>query len=175
VARAKMHVSLNVRNIEATVRFYEAFFGVPTHKRKPNYANFDLEMPPLKLALQEISDLVTSSPTALEAPPVQTRGALSHLGILMETKAEVDAVRERLIASGLATFDEGDTVCCYARQDKIWAHDPDGNGWEVYTLLDDQQEEKSAAPYNNDAACCCEETPVTSGLLLLSLRKPLIC
>jgi hypothetical protein len=90
----------------------------------------------------------------------------------MNTKQEVDAVRERLIASGLATFDEGDTVCCYARQDKIWAHDPDGNGWEVYTLLDDQQEKPTAQSLGEGAACC-EETPVNSGLLSLSLKRPL--
>ena len=30
-------------------------------------------------------------------------------------------------------------VTCYAKQDKIWAHDPDGNEWEVYVLTDDLQ------------------------------------
>ncbi|MES2463938.1 MAG: ArsI/CadI family heavy metal resistance metalloenzyme [Armatimonadota bacterium] len=167
-----MHVSLNVRDIEAAVRFYEAFFGVPVHKCKRDYANFDLTVPPLKLALQEVPNLETHAPAAEDAPPVQNVAALSHLGILLETKAEVDAVRERLIASGLATFDEGDTVCCYARQDKIWAHDPDGNGWEVYTLLDDQQEE-STNRASEEPVTCCAETPVNSGLLSLSLKRPL--
>ena len=167
MSHAKMHVSLNVRSVEASVRFYEAFFGVPVHKRRADYANFDLTTPPLKLALQEMPDLEAGPSTAGDAPPIHSTGALSHLGILLETKAEVDAVRERLIASGLATFDEGDTVCCYARQDKVWAHDPDGNGWEVYTLLDDQQEEAAEILSPSDAACCCEEAPTSSGLLTL--------
>ena len=47
------------------------------------------------------------------------------------------AARDRLKAAGLASFDEGDTTCCYARQNKVWATDPDGNKWEVYVLLDD--------------------------------------
>jgi hypothetical protein len=35
------------------------------------------------------------------------------------------ATRLRLTEAGLATFDEMDTECCYARQDKIWVKDPD--------------------------------------------------
>jgi catechol 2,3-dioxygenase-like lactoylglutathione lyase family enzyme len=118
-----MHVSLRVRDIDAAVRFYEAFFGAPPHKRRPGYANFDLASPPLKLALTE------------EA--YEKGGTLSHLGIQVSTEAEVSAVRDRLKECGLATFDEGDTVCCWARQDKVWATDPDGNEWEVYVLLDE--------------------------------------
>ncbi len=151
----KAHVSLNVTDIERSVAFYEGFFGVPAHKRRPGYANFDLANPPLKLALQE-------SAFAGGA------GALSHLGIQVGTAAEVQAARERLIASGLASFDEGDTVCCYARQDKIWAHDPDNNGWEVYTLLDelgDEEDDHFAAGgvASNAAACCAASAQAQAG------------
>jgi catechol 2,3-dioxygenase-like lactoylglutathione lyase family enzyme len=168
----KMHVSLNVRNLEASVRFYEVFFGVPAHKRRTDYANFDLAVPPLKLALQEIPGLEAGMPVAEDAPPVRNAGALSHMGIVLETKREVDAVRERLVTSGLATFDEGDTVCCYARQDKIWAHDPDGNGWEIYTVLDDHQEEPADKTLM-EAVACCEGTSADTGPISLSLRRPL--
>src|SRR5579871_3049718 len=126
--QTKMHISLNVSNIERSVAFYEAFFGVPAHKRRPGYANFDLSAPPLKLAMQD--------------HPIQAgAGALSHLGFQVATAEQVWATRDRLIAAGLATFDEKDTTCCYALQDKVWAHDPDGNGWEVYVLLDDMLDE----------------------------------
>ena len=27
-------------------------------------------------------------------------------------------------------------MCCYARQDKVWVHDPDGVAWEYYTVLE---------------------------------------
>lgn len=149
--RAKMHVSLNVRDVEKSVTFYEAFFGDPAHKRRPGYANFDLDRPPLKLALQE-------------AAGVAGPGALSHLGIQYGTPEEVQAIRERLIASGLASFDEGDTVCCYARQDKVWAHDPDGNEWEVYVLLDemeDAEDEQFAAGGRGREDCPeCETEPL---------------
>src|SRR5262249_934289 len=104
--------------------FYEAFFGVPPHKVRPGYANFDLDEPPLKFALNQ--------------HPAQTGiGVLSHLGFQVPSAAHVEAAKARLKAAGLATFDETDTTCCSARQDKIWGHDPDGNAWEIYVLPDD--------------------------------------
>ena len=113
------------------MEFYEAFFGVPAHKRRPGYANFDLQEPPLKLALQQ-------------GRGAAGQGALNHLGIEVATRGQVEAARRRLKEAGLATFDEGDTDCCYARQDKLWATDPDGNRWEVYVLLDDMLDEEEA-------------------------------
>ncbi|GAB4460279.1 MAG: ArsI/CadI family heavy metal resistance metalloenzyme [Armatimonadaceae bacterium] len=124
----KTHISLHVRDVEHSVAFYEAFFGVSAHKRRPGYANFDLAEPPLKLALQQADH---------DTPRL---GSLSHLGIELETAEEVQRFRERLTASGMVAFDEGDTVCCYARQDKVWVTDPDGNSWEVYVLLDEMND-----------------------------------
>ena len=126
---SKTHISLHVADMERSVKFYESFFGVPAHKRRPGYANFDLQNPPLKLALEE------------DPARAVVAGRLSHLGIQVATTEEVDATRARLGISGVVMFDEGDTVCCYARQDKVWATDPDGNGWEVYVLLDDMNDE----------------------------------
>lgn len=130
----KVHISLNVSDLERSVAFYEAFFGVPAHKRRPGYANFDLHEPPLKFAIQE----------QLAQPGA---GSLSHLGFQVATAEQVQAARDRLIAAGLATFDERDATCCYALQDKVWAHDPDGNAWEVYVLLDDMADEEGAGDH----------------------------
>lgn len=120
----KMHLSLNVTNLQRSVVFYEVFFGVPPHKERPGYANFDLSEPPLKFALNE----------GLSQPGT---GPLNHLGFQVGSAADVDQAKERLQRAGLATFDETDTTCCYAKQDKIWVHDPDGNEWEVYVVTDD--------------------------------------
>ena len=126
----KVHLSLNVSNLNRSLAFYEAFFGVPPHKVRPGYANFDLAEPPLKFALNEHPH----PPSAGTRPGI---GTLSHLGFQVPSAAHVNAAKERLQAAGLATFDETDTTCCYARQDKVWAHDPDGNAWEIYVLTDD--------------------------------------
>ena len=123
----KMHLSLRVADLEKSVEFYRAFFGVAPHKTRPDYANFDLQNPPLKFALTQ----------TLTQTPHQSGGALDHLGFQVESLAELDSFVTRLKSAGLATFDEADATCCYAKQDKVWAHDPDGNEWEIYLLTDD--------------------------------------
>jgi catechol 2,3-dioxygenase-like lactoylglutathione lyase family enzyme len=135
----RVHLSLNVRDLEASVAFYQALLGSAPHKRRPGYANFAPEGVALKLALNELP------------PAAGGRTPLNHLGFQVETAAEVNAARERFTQAGLAMFDEGDTVCCFARQDKVWVHDPDGNAWEIYVLTDDMlaehdQNAESGAP-----------------------------
>jgi len=49
---------------------------------------------------------------------------------------EVTQAGTRLDAEGLDTEPAPGAVCCYARQDKVWAHDPDGVAWEYYTVLE---------------------------------------
>ena len=132
------HLSLDVPDLDAAVSFYRELFGLEPAKRKPGYAKFELADPPVALALQEAASR-----------------RLSHLGIRVGSTSEVEAASKRLAAGGLVTFDERDTVCCYARQDKVWVTDPAGNPWEVYTLLEDVEEE--GEPALAQAAACCAE------------------
>lgn len=132
------HLSLDVPDLDGAVRFYRELFGIEPAKRKPGYAKFELADPAVALALQE-------------AP----RAGLSHLGIRVPSTEEVEAASARLKEKGLATFDERDTSCCYARQDKVWVSDPAGVSWEVYTLLEDVEDEESAACCAEGAAACC--------------------
>lgn len=153
----KIHLSLNVTDLAKSIRFYEAFLGAPPHKQRPGYANFDVEEPPLKLALNEY--------------PVESGGgALNHLGLMVSSVEEVDAAKERLKAAGLATFDETDTTCCYARQDKVWAHDPDGNAWEIYVLTDDLMDDEDHDHAGNPLV---EGIPIT--FTALSVPSPSVC
>ena len=78
-------------------------------------------------------------------------GALSHLGIQVESTADVLTTRERWIEAGLLTRDEMQTNCCYALQDKTWVADPDGNQWEVFVVLQDNLPTSSA--------CCSTDVP----------------
>jgi len=130
------HLSLDVPDLDAAVDFYRELFGAEPAKRKPGYAKFELADPPVALALQE-------GPRAL-----------SHLGIRVGTTEEVESASARLEASWLATFDERDTVCCYARQDKVWVTDPAGNAWEVYTLLEDVDVEGEHEHAAASSSCC---------------------
>ncbi|MBA3726378.1 MAG: VOC family protein [Armatimonadetes bacterium] len=139
---AKTHLSLNVKDVTRSTEWYEAFFGVPAHQRRPGYANFDLESPPLKLALQEHD--------------AGAGGPLNHLGILVDSKEQVDAAKSRLETAGLVTSSEENVTCCYAKQDKIWIRDPDGTPWEVYTLLNEVDDEDDSHEGVEVSSCCTE-------------------
>src|SRR3954453_15670452 len=154
----KMHLSINVSNLERSLAFYEAFFGAPPHKARPGYANFDLDEPPLKFAMNQ--------------HPVQPGvGALSHLGFQVPSAAQVEAAKERLKAAGLATFDETDTTCCYARQDKVWAHDPDGNAWEIYAITDDLEDDHD---YDHAGKPLGAAAPLVSVALSVPCARPTV-
>ena len=136
-------------DLEASVAFYSAMFGVEPHKRRPGYANFAITEPPLKLVLIETSEATRGTGTA---------GALNHLGVEVASTDDVAAARERFTAAGLAAFDENDTTCCYALQDKVWVHDPAGAPWEVYTVKDENPADARPATASleilGDGACC---------------------
>ncbi len=117
----KTHVSLNVTDIKKSVDFYQAMFGISPVKCKSDYAKFDVVNPPLNLTLQL-------------NPNFKTGGTLSHLGIQVETTDEVKAAIERFREAGLDLFEEVNTNCCYALQDKVWVKDPDNNSWEVFVV-----------------------------------------
>lgn len=124
---SRVQLALNVSDVDAAVDFYRLLFGVEPAKRRPGYANFSVADPPLKLVL-------------IEADGARGRGvksALNHLGIEVGEPGEVGQANERLVQAGLETALEENTTCCYALQDKVWTHDPDGAPWEVYTVLAD--------------------------------------
>ena len=118
----RIHISLNVSDLEASVAFYERLFDAPVTKRRPDYANFRLDTPPVHLALQP-----TREPAARAA-----NGAHSHFGIELPDSDTFKAWRSRLRESGADFVDEQGATCCYATADKAWVTDPDGNPWEVW-------------------------------------------
>jgi catechol 2,3-dioxygenase-like lactoylglutathione lyase family enzyme len=140
---SRVQLALNVADIDAAVEFYSSFFGTEPAKRRPGYANFAIDEPPLKLVLIEHP----------EGRGTGVGGALNHLGIEVPSTEEVTAATRRLAAQGLATDVENETTCCYAVQDKVWVNDPDGAPWEVYTVLADAPLE-SEVGCSTDSRCC---------------------
>lgn len=165
---SRVQLALNVSDLEASVRFYSHLFGVAPHKRRPGYANFAIAEPPLKLVLIEVAQESRGSGTA---------GALNHLGVEVDDVTIVEAQAQRLRESGLAAFDEKDTTCCYALQDKVWVHDPAGAPWEIYTVKDDDPtnprdgHDQSVNLLSGDDACCTSE----SGFADASQRDQAAC
>ncbi|RFF29007.1 MULTISPECIES: ArsI/CadI family heavy metal resistance metalloenzyme [unclassified Wenzhouxiangella] len=116
----KTHISLDVRNLDAALAFYRNFLQAEPAKVRPGYANFELDNPPLKLALNQANE-----------------GSVSHLGVQVADREAVFQSIERLQAAGLETLVETDTDCCHAVQDKVWIADPDGHRWEVFVVKGD--------------------------------------
>ena len=137
VTALKVHLAINVKNVERSLDFYKKMFGIEPSKVRQGYAKFDVNNPPLNFTLNEV--------------PFAERGALSHMGMQVGSIDDVLAVRERWFAEGLVTRDEMNTDCCHAVQDKTWVRDPDGNEWEVFVVKQDNLPEKAA---ESAEACC---------------------
>jgi catechol 2,3-dioxygenase-like lactoylglutathione lyase family enzyme len=119
----KFHVSLNVSSLAASVRFYQAVFGVPPVKFYENYVKFEIDVPPLILSLK---------PHA-----AKTGGPINHLGLRVTTTEELAAIQKRLAEAGFKGARQDDVKCCYAHQTKLWIADPDETLWEIYVLHSD--------------------------------------
>jgi len=143
---SRVQLALNVADLDAAVAFYSKLFGTTPAKQRPGYANFAIAEPPLKLVLIEGHG---------------EGGTLNHLGVEVESTAQVAATEQRLAHEGLATATEDEVACCYALQDKVWVDAPDGEPWEIYTVLADVEmapgELRTVAP--NDDAMCCSSAP----------------
>ena len=134
---SRVQLAINVADLDAAIAFYTKLLQMGPSKRRPGYANFAVDSPPLKLVLIEG-----------EGDP----GSLNHLGIEVDSSCEVSTTASRFHATGLDTLVEDQVPCCYAVQDKVWVTDPDGARWEVYTVLGDsdvgtvgRQEQAAAA------------------------------
>jgi catechol 2,3-dioxygenase-like lactoylglutathione lyase family enzyme len=133
---SRVQLALRVADLEGSVAFYSRLFGAEPAKRRPGYANFAIAEPPLKLVLIEGQ---AGEPTRMD-----------HLGVEVEDTGQVTAATERLKAAGLATFEEADTSCCYALQDKVWVTGPGAEPWEVYVVKGDAD----VLEKREDSACC---------------------
>jgi len=139
---SRVQLALNVSNLEQAIGFYSKLFGVGPAKVREGYANFAIAEPPLKLVLIEGDG----------AP-----GTMNHLGVEVESTDAVTQATQRLSNEGLETKVEEETTCCFAVQDKVWVNGPDGEPWEVYTVLSDANVMKLIPVIGSDSgSVCCQ-------------------
>jgi catechol 2,3-dioxygenase-like lactoylglutathione lyase family enzyme len=137
---SRVQLALNVNDLDESIAFYSRLFNTQPAKVRAGYANFAVTEPPLKLVL-------------LENPG--HGGSINHLGVEVESTDKVDSEQNRLADVGLATVEQRGTTCCYAKQDKFWVQGtPDGEQWEVYTVLADSA--TFACGPSDDGACATE-------------------
>lgn len=131
----KTHLNLATANLNKSVAFYRTLLNSEPAKHLGDYALFITDDPGLELALD------------LNPEVKPSHGA--HFGVVVDSAAAVDAAIARLQSAGLGTLVEREETCCYANQTKVWATDPDGRRWEVYTVHEETEERD-----NDDTTCC---------------------
>lgn len=140
----RFHVHIAVQNLDESVRFYSAFFGMPPAVLKPDYAKWMMEDPRINFAISQRG----------------VSAGIDHLGIQVDSALELAALREQVGSAEISAFDQKDAACCYARSDKYWTNDPQGIAWETFHTLDsipmygDVERPKSTA--------CCSPAPAES-------------
>ena len=138
----RIQLALNVKDLKAAIDFYSKTFDVEVTKRRPGYANFAIDSPPLKLVLFENPDAVDR---------------LNHLGVEVFDDEDVHKAATRFAEGGIEHRVEEEEVCCYAPQNKVIAHDPDGTMFEWYRVLGDSMTffaEKEEKVEEKSSACC---------------------
>ncbi len=138
----RMQLALNVDDLEKAIEYYGALFGVPVNKREAGYANFIVPDHQLKLVL-------------FEAPGAER---LNHLGFEVSSDEAVTTAADRLASAGLLAERQEGEVCCYARQNKAIAYDPQGLMWEWYRVLEDSPTFFEQPAEAGGADGCCAET-----------------
>ena len=145
----RVHVSLEVSDLDRSVAFYTALFAREPSKRKADYANFRMEGPNLHLALVQMPGRIS-----------EAAGSNRHYGIELFDDLKLAEWLKAAQAAGLEPRIEMGATCCYAVADKFWARDPDGHEWEFWVRHDEAEtmhapEAKAETPAIPKAARCC--------------------
>ncbi len=141
----KTHLNLATTDLAKSVAFYSTLLNATPAKVLPDYALFITDEPGLELAL-DLRDSVQI-------------GADAHYGVCVETALDVELAIERLTANDLLSSVGREETCCYANQTKVWATDPEGRRWEVYTVheeTEDRDDDETTCCGSDDAtrSCC---------------------
>ncbi len=144
---SRVQLALNVNDLEEAIAFYGKLFDATPHKRRDGYANFAITDPPLKLVL-------------IENPGAE--GGLNHLGVEVRDTQHVMDAAERFKLEQMQTFTEEGVDCCYAVADKVWVTSPEGERWEVYTVLDEDGTVSAMSGAAAVSGCCTDATEVST-------------
>ncbi len=112
----RLHVNLTVSDLDTSTRFYTSLFDSEPIVLKEDYAKWMLDDPRVNFAI---------------TTRCQRKG-IDHIGIQVESKAELGEVYSRLHSIAAPVIEEGKTSCCYAHSEKSWIFDPDGIAWETF-------------------------------------------
>jgi catechol 2,3-dioxygenase-like lactoylglutathione lyase family enzyme len=142
----RFHVHVAVPDLQKSIQFYSTLFGTQPAVVKPDYAKWMLDDPRVNFA-------ISTRPGS--------RHGINHLGIQVESDADLAQIHGRLEAADASVVEERNVSCCYARSDKYWVKDPAGVAWESFHTLGTvpvYDPAEAAEPVNacatSKTACC---------------------
>src|SRR4029450_3810168 len=97
----RFHVHVSVDDLDANVRFYSRVFGMQPAVLKSDYAKWMGEDPRINFAISKRG----------------LRAGVDHLGIQVESEAELTALREQVTNAEISILDQRNANCCYAHSD----------------------------------------------------------
>jgi len=134
----RLHLHFKTDDLDRSVAFYTALFGEPPTRLEPDYAKWLLDDPRANVSV------------STRARPGADATGLDHVGVSIETEAELAAFAERL--DGHADLaPEKQTQCCYARSNKYWLKDPHGTVWELFQTYADSETYGAEADLHADS------------------------
>ena len=137
----RLHLHVSVPDLAQSIVFYETLFGAPPSVVKDDYAKWMLDDPKVNLAISQ-------------------RGrdpGVDHVGIQVDSQAELGELATRLKAAGNVTLDQAATTCCYTVSDKSWVNDPAGVRWETFYTFGE------ATAYGEDPKAVAAAAPIKAG------------
>ncbi len=142
----RVHVHVAVDDLQESINFYSVLFDVEPTVLKSDYARWMLDNPRLNFAISERAGTV----------------GIEHLGIEVESQAELQEIYTRLQRTARPVLEEGATTCCYARSEKSWISDPQGISWETFLTSGESStygHDPDLSPIESGGACCGPDTP----------------
>jgi catechol 2,3-dioxygenase-like lactoylglutathione lyase family enzyme len=142
----RLHLHVSVPDIDQAIAFYSTLFDAPPTVTKPDYAKWMLEDPRVNLAISSRARAI----------------GVDHVGIQVDSNAELVELASRLKAAGSETIDQEATTCCYAKSDKIWVTDPAGVRWESFFTRGEATaygEDEILPEAPQGASACCAPAP----------------
>ncbi|HTA53664.1 MAG TPA: ArsI/CadI family heavy metal resistance metalloenzyme [Candidatus Acidoferrales bacterium] len=139
----KTHLNFATADLAKSVGFYTTLFDAKPVKLLDDYALFITDDPGLELALDVRRVVVPGD---------------AHYGVCVDEVDDVERAIARLHRADLISSIERDVTCCYAGQTKVWAVDPDGRRWEIYTVHHESVERngsQSSCCADNEGRPCC--------------------
>jgi catechol 2,3-dioxygenase-like lactoylglutathione lyase family enzyme len=112
----RLHLHVSVPDLSQSIAFYETLFGTKPTVVKDDYAKWMLDDPRVNFAISQR----------------ERAAGVDHVGIQVDSTAELAEIAGRLKAAGAQTFEEAAVTCCYAKGDKAWVNDPAGVRWETF-------------------------------------------